>query len=155
MQTFFSSSGGEFMALLSIYHIIQTTRNLFTIASHKHIADHQIFDHKWLHYWQCTIRNSPFVTVLLQMFWHFSKCAESNPREWRAQSPTPDTENRPIRRYLNGRDPKPSPINKLASVKICLHLYEKEGRRNLILQKSLSVYKPLHTVKGLVQWVFN
>lgn len=68
---FFSSSGGEFMALLSVYHIIQTTRKLFTIAPHKHIADHQIFDHKWL-LWKFITDSAQFVIHLLSL--SYFKC---------------------------------------------------------------------------------
>lgn len=52
------------MALLSIYHIIQTTRNLFMIAPHKHIADQQVFWHEWL-LWKFITNSAQFVIHLL------------------------------------------------------------------------------------------
>lgn len=57
-----------------------------------------------------------------------------------------ETANWPITRYSNGQGPEPSPTHKVVAVKICLHLYEREGRRNLTLEKSVSVYKSLEAI---------
>lgn len=96
-----------------------------------------------VHYWWCTICYSPFVILVIitiPKVLAFQWVSRINPK-WLTHPP--ETAKWPITRHSNGRGPEPSLTHKVVSVKICLHLYERERRRNLTLEKSVSVYKSL------------
>lgn len=147
------------MALLSIYHIIQTTRNLFMIAPHKHIADQQVFWHEWL-LWKFITNSARFVIHLLSFSYTnvltFQRMCRIKPK--RVRRPTTHTRHWKLDHHRISKWKRSQAIpNKQVSIceNLFVSIWKKEGRRNLILQKSLSVYKALHTANGLVQWVFN